>query len=111
VLLLAWHVYLMIQNKTTIEHHEGVRARGLEPSYLHPYHLGVAANLLAVAGSHPAAWCLPTAFAVDGNGLTYPMPEALRTHLHGMTPPLAPPSLPPRVGPRGSGYPPSEGGG
>jgi ribosomal protein L40E len=84
ILLLGWHLYLMVQNKTTIEHHEGVRARGLEPSYQHPYHLGLLPNLAAVVGSNPGVWLLPTDFAVEGTGLTYPMPEALRTHLHGM---------------------------
>ena len=103
VLLLGWHVYLMVQNKTTIEHHEGVRARGLEPSYEHPYHLGLLPNLLAVVGGNPGAWLLPTSFAVEGNGLTYPMPEALRTHLHGMrTALLADDPSPPVCAPSGA---------
>ncbi|KAK8514804.1 hypothetical protein V6N12_057700 [Hibiscus sabdariffa] len=39
--LLGWHIYLILQNKTTIEYHEGVRATGLEEKVgnacKHPY--------------------------------------------------------------------------
>ncbi|XP_062180370.1 probable protein S-acyltransferase 16 isoform X2 [Phragmites australis] len=49
--LLGWHVYLILQNKTTIEYHEGVRAMWLAEKggdlYHHPYDLGVYENLIS----------------------------------------------------------------
>ncbi|KAK6943635.1 Palmitoyltransferase, DHHC domain, partial [Dillenia turbinata] len=50
--LLGWHIYLVLQNKTTIEHHEGVRAMWLAEKggnvYSHPYDLGAYENLSSV---------------------------------------------------------------
>jgi hypothetical protein len=50
--LFGWHIYLILQNKTTIEYHEGVRAMWLAEKggnlYHHPYHLGVYENLISV---------------------------------------------------------------
>ncbi|PPS01893.1 hypothetical protein GOBAR_AA18748 [Gossypium barbadense] len=47
--LLGWHIYLILQNKTTIEYHEGVRATWLQERagnvYKHPYDLGAYDNL------------------------------------------------------------------
>ncbi|XP_039028691.1 probable protein S-acyltransferase 16 isoform X2 [Hibiscus syriacus] len=47
--LLGWHIYLILQNKTTIEYHEGVRALCLAEKggtvYEHPYDLGAHENL------------------------------------------------------------------
>ncbi|KAF8402941.1 hypothetical protein HHK36_011034 [Tetracentron sinense] len=48
-ILLGWHIYLILQNKTTIEYHEGVRAMWLAEKvgnvYQHPYDLGPYENL------------------------------------------------------------------
>ncbi|EOY07479.1 DHHC-type zinc finger family protein isoform 2 [Theobroma cacao] len=50
--LLGWHIYLILQNKTTIEYHEGVRAMWLAEKggnvYKHPYDLGSYENLTTV---------------------------------------------------------------
>ncbi|KAH1123359.1 hypothetical protein J1N35_006519 [Gossypium stocksii] len=50
--LLGWHIYLILQNKTTIEYHEGVRAMWLAEKggtvYKHPYDLGAYENLTTV---------------------------------------------------------------
>ncbi|KAK3445224.1 hypothetical protein EUGRSUZ_A01284 [Eucalyptus grandis] len=47
--LLGWHIYLILHNKTTIEYHEGVRAMWLAEKggsvYNHPYDLGAYENL------------------------------------------------------------------
>uniref|UniRef100_A0A453FWX0 S-acyltransferase n=1 Tax=Aegilops tauschii subsp. strangulata TaxID=200361 RepID=A0A453FWX0_AEGTS len=51
-ILLVWHVYLILHNKTTIEYHEGVRAMWLAEKagnlYHHPYDLGVYHNIVSV---------------------------------------------------------------
>ncbi|XP_008442531.2 probable protein S-acyltransferase 16 isoform X2 [Cucumis melo] len=51
--LLGWHIYLILHNKTTIEYHEGVRAMWLAEKggnvYSHPYDLGAFENLTTVA--------------------------------------------------------------
>ncbi|CAO2189323.1 unnamed protein product [Urochloa humidicola] len=50
MVLLGWHVYLILHNKTTIEYHEGVRAMWLAEKagnlYHHPYNLGVSMRIL-----------------------------------------------------------------
>eukprot|EP00898_Chlorokybus_atmophyticus_P008622 jgi/Chlat1/8761/Chrsp90S08123 len=79
--LLGWHFYLISQNKTTIEYHEGVRAKVLaahgsagSPSATyyppHPYNLGFCLNLHQVLGENPTAWFLPSSKA-EGNGLSF----------------------------------------
>ncbi|KAK9291274.1 hypothetical protein L1049_009462 [Liquidambar formosana] len=51
-ILLGWHIYLTLRNKTTIEYHEGVRALWLAEKggdvYRHPYDLGAYENLTSV---------------------------------------------------------------
>ncbi|KZV27631.1 zinc finger family protein [Dorcoceras hygrometricum] len=60
---LGWHIYLIIQNKTTIEYHEGVRAMWLAEKggeiYLHPYDVGVYENLTTVLGPNILCWFCP----------------------------------------------------
>jgi len=76
VLLLGWHVYLVLSNKTTIEYHEGVTAkihaakRG--QAYKHPYDLGLCGNLHAVLGANLTCWLMPVPVAAEGDGLTFP---------------------------------------
>ncbi|KAL6841356.1 hypothetical protein ACP4OV_028874 [Aristida adscensionis] len=72
--LLGWHIYLILQNKTTIEYHEGVRAMWLAEKggdlYHHPYDLGVYDNLISVLGPNIFCWLCPTSSNV-GNGLRF----------------------------------------
>ncbi|KAH9606430.1 hypothetical protein KSS87_015073, partial [Heliosperma pusillum] len=62
--LLGWHIYLILRNKTTIEYYEGVRAMWLAQKggevYRHPYDLGPFDNLTAVLGPNILSWICPT---------------------------------------------------
>ncbi|CAI9098259.1 OLC1v1034876C2 [Oldenlandia corymbosa var. corymbosa] len=70
----SWHVYLVLQNKTTIEYHEGVRAMWLAEKggflYSHPYNLGAYENLISVLGPNILCWVCPTADHI-GSGLRF----------------------------------------
>ncbi|KAJ8753970.1 hypothetical protein K2173_001868 [Erythroxylum novogranatense] len=72
--LLGWHVYLVLQNKTTIEYHEGVRAMWLAEKggsvYKHPYNIGAYENLIMVLGPNVFCWFCPGAIHV-GSGLHF----------------------------------------
>ncbi|EOY07482.1 DHHC-type zinc finger family protein isoform 5 [Theobroma cacao] len=72
--LLGWHIYLILQNKTTIEYHEGVRAMWLAEKggnvYKHPYDLGSYENLTTVLGPSIFCWICPTSRHI-GNGLRF----------------------------------------
>lgn len=72
--LLGWHIYLILQNKTTIEYHEGVRAMWLAEKggqiYSHPYDLGAYQNLSTVLGPNIFSWLLPTSGHI-GSGLRF----------------------------------------
>uniref|UniRef100_A0A0E0HFI7 S-acyltransferase n=1 Tax=Oryza nivara TaxID=4536 RepID=A0A0E0HFI7_ORYNI len=72
--LFGWHIYLILQNKTTIEYHEGVRAMWLAEKggnlYHHPYHLGVYENLISVLGPNIFCWLCPVS-TNTGNGLRF----------------------------------------
>ncbi|KAM0847597.1 hypothetical protein ACQ4PT_054912 [Festuca glaucescens] len=72
--LLGWHIYLILQNKTTIEYHEGVRAMWLAEKggdlYHHPYDLGVYENLISVLGRSIFCWLCPVS-TNTGNGLRF----------------------------------------
>ncbi|KAJ4704649.1 S-acyltransferase [Melia azedarach] len=72
--LLGWHIYLILQNKTTIEYHEGVRALWLAEKggtvYKHPYDLGVYENLTAALGPNIFSWVCPTSNHI-GSGLHF----------------------------------------
>ncbi|KAI3896731.1 hypothetical protein MKW98_009584 [Papaver atlanticum] len=63
--LSGWHVYLLAQNMTTIEYHEGIRASWLAKksgqNYRHPYNLGVYKNITSTLGSNVFRWLWPTA--------------------------------------------------
>uniref|UniRef100_A0A7S1X3V4 S-acyltransferase n=1 Tax=Tetraselmis chuii TaxID=63592 RepID=A0A7S1X3V4_9CHLO len=76
VLLLGWHVYLVVCNKTTIEYHEGVTAKikaaKTGQAYKHPYDLGLCGNLHAVLGANLTQWMMPVPVAAEGDGLTFP---------------------------------------
>ncbi|KAK7390522.1 hypothetical protein VNO78_25830 [Psophocarpus tetragonolobus] len=72
--LLGWHIYLILHNKTTIEYEEGVRALWLAEKggsvYKHPYDLGPYENLTFVFGPNILSWLWPTANHI-GSGLRY----------------------------------------
>ncbi|KAK1298938.1 putative S-acyltransferase [Acorus calamus] len=72
--LLGWHIYLILHNKTTIEYYEGVRAKWLAEkagnTYRHPYDLGVYENLVSVLGPNPFCWICPTTGHI-GSGLRF----------------------------------------
>lgn len=72
LLLMAWNVYLVYTNKTTIEYHEGVTARVLASRagqvYKHPYDLGLCANLWAICGPKPHYWLFPSSASAHGDG-------------------------------------------
>lgn len=74
-LLLGWHIHLMTQNKTTIEHYEGVRAMWLAKKagnvYEHPYDLGTYENLILILGSNILCWICPSSSHI-GSGLRFP---------------------------------------
>ncbi|RAL39302.1 hypothetical protein DM860_002835 [Cuscuta australis] len=69
---LGWHTYLILQNKTTIEYHEGVRALAEKGGHLysHPYDLGAYENIISVLGPNVLCWILPTAGHI-GSGLRF----------------------------------------
>ncbi|KAF5449450.1 hypothetical protein F2P56_029892 [Juglans regia] len=73
-ILLGWHIYLILHNKTTIEYHEGVRAMWLAEKggsvYTHPYDLGAYENLTEVLGSNVLSWVCPTSRHI-GSGLRF----------------------------------------
>ncbi|XP_010256875.1 PREDICTED: probable protein S-acyltransferase 16 [Nelumbo nucifera] len=73
-ILLGWHIYLILHNKTTIEYHEGVRAMWLAEKvgnvYQHPYDLGPYENLTSVLGPSIFTWICPISRHI-GSGLRF----------------------------------------
>ncbi|KAJ4979411.1 hypothetical protein NE237_010191 [Protea cynaroides] len=73
-ILLGWHIYLILHNKTTIEYHEGVRAMWLAEKvgnvYSNPYDLGPYENLTSVLGPSIFTWVCPTSGHM-GSGLWF----------------------------------------
>lgn len=80
MILLVWNASLAVQNRTTIEYHEGVNAalpdgRGglIFSSTGHPFDLGGwFSNLAGVCGEEVGLWGLPVKAAAVGDGLTFP---------------------------------------
>ncbi|KAF9594739.1 hypothetical protein IFM89_034722 [Coptis chinensis] len=74
--LLVWHLYLLTHNMTTIEYHEGVRAKWLArksgQSYHHPFDLGVYKNLIMILGPNKLKWLWPTAVGHLRDGISFP---------------------------------------
>lgn len=74
-MLLAWNAYLVYNNKTTIEYHEGVTARVAASkagqAYKHPYDIGVCSNLAAICGPKPHLWLFPSSASAHGDGLSH----------------------------------------
>lgn len=74
--LLAWHLYLLVHNMTTIEYHEGVKANWLArksgQSYHHPFNLGVSKNFNMILGPSKLKWLCPTAIGHLRDGISFP---------------------------------------
>ncbi|CAH1445855.1 unnamed protein product [Lactuca virosa] len=81
---LGWHIHLTLQNKTTIEYYEGVRAMLLAEQggnvYSHPYDLGVYENLTTVLGPNILCWVCPVSNYI-GSGLRF---RTAYDHPHGV---------------------------
>ena len=64
-----------MQNKTTVEYHEGVTAhahyRELGQKFSHPYDVGVSENICQVLGHQWQSWLMPKV-SLAGDGLRYP---------------------------------------
>ncbi|EFJ07273.1 hypothetical protein SELMODRAFT_448518 [Selaginella moellendorffii] len=69
----AWYAYLLVQNKTTIEFHQGKREGWIAVKagqiYRHPYDLGLLANLINVLGPKTKYWLCPMSVGHIGSGL------------------------------------------
>lgn len=76
IVLFGWHVYLLLNNQTTIEYHEGVRARWLAgkagQTYRHLYDIGYYTNAITVLGPNLLTWLCPTFVGHIGSGLRFP---------------------------------------
>lgn len=70
--LFLWHVRLVINNKTTIEHYEGVTAKhsNIPQIIEHPYSLGVVANLREILGRNIILWFAPGC-KISGDGTRF----------------------------------------
>lgn len=75
IVLLSWHIYLLLCNKTTIEYHEGVRAHWLAEKagqvYRHPYDVGAFSNLTMILGPNLMTWMCPTVVGHIDSGLHF----------------------------------------
>ncbi|EEF31458.1 zinc finger protein, putative [Ricinus communis] len=73
---LAWHIYLIAHNLTTIEYYEGIRAAWLArkcgQSYRHQFDLTVYKNIISVLGSNMLKWLCPTAVGHLKDGMNFP---------------------------------------
>ncbi|CAA3024414.1 probable S-acyltransferase 16 [Olea europaea subsp. europaea] len=72
-IFLGWHIHLMLQNKTTIEYCEGVRAMPLAEGchlYTNPYDIGAHENVTSILGPNYLCWVSPTSGNVS-SGLRF----------------------------------------
>ncbi|OIW01684.1 hypothetical protein TanjilG_01191 [Lupinus angustifolius] len=74
--LSGWHVYLILQNMTTIEYYEGKRAKWLAAksgkSYRHPFNVGAYTNITSILGPNMLKWLCPTAVSHLKDGVSFP---------------------------------------
>jgi len=72
IALFGWHVRLVVHNKTTIEHYEGVRSRynNIPTVFEHPYSLGLQANLREILGRNVLLWFVPGC-KISGDGTRF----------------------------------------
>ncbi|KAJ0243939.1 protein S-acyltransferase 15 [Hirschfeldia incana] len=73
--LLAWHIYLIAHNMTTIEHYDSKRALWLAKksgqSFRHQFDLGVYNNITSVLGSNIIKWLCPTVTRNTEDGINF----------------------------------------
>ncbi|KAF1860370.1 hypothetical protein Lal_00037709 [Lupinus albus] len=73
--LFGWHVYLVLQNMTTIEYYEAKRAKWLAAksgkSYRHPFNIGVYTNITSILGPNMLKWLCPTAVGHLKDGVSF----------------------------------------
>ncbi|XP_043702767.1 probable protein S-acyltransferase 15 isoform X2 [Telopea speciosissima] len=76
VTLLGWHLYLLSHNMTTIEYHEGIRAKWLArksgKSYHHRYNVGFYRNITLILGPNMLKWFCPTSISHLKDGISFP---------------------------------------
>ncbi|KAJ0981632.1 hypothetical protein J5N97_009887 [Dioscorea zingiberensis] len=74
IFLLIWHIYLIVNNMTTIENFDGVKSiYGVDrerSNNHHPYDLGAYENFRSVLGRNVICWLCPTE-ANNGSGLYF----------------------------------------
>ncbi|QCE07920.1 probable protein S-acyltransferase 15 isoform X1 [Vigna unguiculata] len=77
--LFGWHVYLVLHNMTTIEYHEGNRAKWLAmksgQSYRHPFNIGAYRNITSILGPNMLKWLCPTEVSHLKEGVSFPTPR------------------------------------
>jgi len=68
---VTFHTYLLVQNFTTIElvEKKGSPARGKQ--YVHPWDLGMTANIEECLGKSMWLWMIPTRLTMRGNGVRF----------------------------------------
>ncbi|XP_010241836.1 PREDICTED: probable protein S-acyltransferase 15 [Nelumbo nucifera] len=73
--LLGWHIYLLSNNMTTIEYHEGIRAiwlaRKSGQSYHHPYNFGLYRNINLILGPKMLKWFCPMEISHLKDGISF----------------------------------------
>jgi hypothetical protein len=73
-----------MQNKTTVEYHEGVTAhehyQRQGQSFRHPYDVGAKENVRQVLGPRAVLWLVP-GIAAAGDGVRFP--DCLPLHMRG----------------------------
>merc|ERR1712167_102671 len=75
---VTFHTYLLVQNYTTIElvEKKGSPARGKQ--YVHPWDLGMTANIEECLGKSMWLWMIPTRILMRGNGVRFPPSDEYR---------------------------------
>ncbi|GMG99423.1 hypothetical protein Nepgr_001263 [Nepenthes gracilis] len=76
ITLLAWHIYLVTHNMTTIEYYEGLRtawlARKSGQSYRHLYDVGAYRNITLILGQNMLKWLCPVSVSHLKDGTDFP---------------------------------------
>merc|ERR1711934_555371 len=79
---VTFHTYLLVQNYTTIElvEKKGSPTRGKQ--YVHPWDLGMTANIEECLGKSMWLWMIPTRMTMRGNGVRFHASHEYRQLLH-----------------------------
>jgi len=78
----AFHLYLALNNKTTIEQYESVD--GLRLARIQRYNLGRLGNCKSHCGMLLWTWPLPIRYSIPGNGVIYDSGDAGQLLVHGV---------------------------